>query len=364
MSSVDQKVPKVITDVTVEWMRQAMNSAFPEGDLNSIEIETSVGDLGYMGSIGRVLLSYTDPTEDLPSSVIIKFPAADEAVSKDGNQIGAYETETLFYRRFANSGVGRAPRHYFSVCEPSSEEFVLIVEDLKGLRFVSQTEGASMKDCRTVIKALAKIHGAFWESDEVASAGLGDIKDWENSFIPLINKGANDLKTNFGHLVDTRFMQSWEQGINAYAHAVNGLSSGPCTLMHGDAHIRNVAFEDGHEHPVRYYDWQLCARGPAAYDVLFFLATSMNVSDQNLYMDDLLQLYVDELNSYGASYSLAQLEQDLRLAGVSFWGYLGFLGNIFPPDEATFELVRASAPRYTNLVERFDSYSVLENLGR
>ena len=87
MSSVDQKVPKVILDVTVEWMRQAMNSAFPEGDLKSIEIETSVGDLGYIGSIGRVLLSYTDPTEDLPSSVIIKFPAADEAVSKDGNPV-------------------------------------------------------------------------------------------------------------------------------------------------------------------------------------------------------------------------------------------------------------------------------------
>jgi thiamine kinase-like enzyme len=361
-SITDQAVPKIINEVSLEWMREAMRSAFPDNELIGIELEASVGDLGYLGSIGRVNLTFSQSADDLPSSVIVKFPATDESVSEDGKQLGAYETETQFYRQLANTGVGRAPRHYFSIFEPESDECVLIIEDLKAYRFVSQTEGATIEDCRKVMKALAQMHAAYWESETITEAGIGDIKDWGTAYIPLIEKGEADFRKNFGHLVDTRLIDNWQRGISAYTSVVNKLSEGPCTLMHGDAHIRNLAFDDGHENPVRFYDWQLCGRGPGAYDVLYFFANSMRVEDQDLHVDEMLDIYIAELEAGGIDYSLDQLKQNFQIAGVSFWGFMGWLGNILPPNEATIELVSESIPRYVKLMEKFGSFSLLDDI--
>ncbi len=360
-SKQDNAVPRVIGEVTLEWMQAAMKEAFPDHELTHINLEASVGDLGYLGSIGRVNLDFRSTDTSLPGSVIVKFPAADESVNEDGKQLGAYESEAQFYRHLANADVGRAPRHYFSIFRPEADEFVLVIEDLKDCRFVSQTEGASLEDCRSVIKALARLHAAYWESDTIVEPWLGDIKDWGEAYLPLIDKGADDFYNNFGHLVDQKVMSRWQSGANAYTRAVTQLSEGPCTLMHGDAHIRNLAFDDNHPNPVRFYDWQLCGRGPAAYDVLYFFANSMRVEDQNLYVDEMLDLYLAELHSEGIDFSMAQLTAGLQLAGISFWGFMAWLGCILPPNDATIELVRESTPRYVNLIDKFDCLSLLDS---
>ncbi len=353
--------PRNVGEVTFDWLQSSLTGAFPETRLAAMEIDPSVGDLGYLGSICRVLLTFESDSEDLPRSLIIKFPSENEETFANGTQLGAYEKEANFYRHFANQGAGRAPRHYFSVVDGARGEFVLAIEDLGAHRFVKQTDGASIEDCKAVMEALANMHAAYWESQHLDASWLGTIRDWGDANRPLIESGLPLYRRNFGHLVDyPPFLDLWDAGAEAYGRVCAHLSSGPCTLMHGDAHIRNLAFDDAHPDPVRFYDWQLTCRGPAAYDVLYFFVNSLPVADQDKHLEDLLDVYHTALSKRIDGYSMADLKRDMAYSSLTFWGFIAWLGNILPPNEATLELVAESAPRYMNLMRHLDSVSLLE----
>jgi len=355
-------MPEKPEDLSLGWLQEVLSNSFNDAKITNIKIELSVGDLGYLGTICRVHLEFDKVEQDLPDSIMVKFPPSDESARKDGDQLRAYETEGNFYKHCANNHVGRAPKHYFSVCEPALGKYVLIIEDLKALRFVSQTEGARIADCREVMSALAALHAQHWETSELkAMDWLGDISDWGTSYMPLILKGQPNFDKDFGHLLGPYIKDKWLEGIDAYPKVLKHLQSGPSTLIHGDAHIRNLAFEDGHENPVRFYDWQLTCRGPAAYDVIYFVVNSMTVDEQNLYLEALLELYIGKLTSLGIDYSKSDLHRDMGFCGVTFWGFFGWLGNFLPPNEATLELVESSVSRYQNMMQKFESHEALKS---
>jgi len=363
-------MPEKPDDLSLSWLQSALSNSFGGAKITHVKIESSVGDLGYLGTICRVHLEFDDLEygkidPHLPSSVMVKFPPTDEGPRKDGDQLGAYEAEGNFYKHCADNSlsraVGRAPKHYFSVCEPALGRYLLIMEDLKSLRFVSQTEGAGIADCRQVMLALADLHARHWETSELDSMDwLGDISEWGTSYMPLILKGQPDFDKNFGHLLGDYIKDNWLAGIAAYPKVLKHLQTGPCTLIHGDAHIRNLAFEDGHADPVRFFFWQIVCRGTSAYDVIYFVVNSMTVEEQDLYLEELLDIYVERLSSLGIRYSRSDLQRDMGNCGVTFWGFIGWLGNFLPPNEATLELVGSSISRYQNMMQIFGSHEALK----
>lgn len=354
-------IPQKPEDLSLNWLQDVLSDSFDGAKITNIKMELSVGDLGYLGTICRVHVEFDKIEQHLPTSVMVKFPPTDESARKDGDQLGAYESEGNFYKHCANKHVGRAPKHYFSVCDPELGNYVLIIEDLKALRFVSQSEGARIADCREVMLAIAELHAQHWETPELnAMDWLGDISDWGTSYMPLILKGQPEFDKNFGHLLDGYIKDNWLAGVDAYPKVLKYLQKGPCTLIHGDAHIRNLAFEDGHEKPVRFYDWQLVCRGPAAYDVIYFVVNSMTVEEQSLHLEELLDIYIEKLSSLGIEYSLSALRRDMGYCGVTFWGFFGWLGNFLPPNDATLELVGSTIPRYQNMMQIFEAHEALK----
>ena len=358
------ETPKNVSEITFDWLQSSLREPFPSTRLTDMEIDASVGDLGYLGSICRVKLTFDSQSRDLPTSLIIKFPSDDEDTFANGTQLGAYAKEAKFYRHLANKGIGRAPRHYFSVINEATDDFVLAIEDLDGHRFVSQTEGASFADCEIVMKALAQFHAAHWQDEELGAGWLGCISDWGDANKPLIESGLPLFRKNFGEYVEYEpFLENWDFGAEVYGKVCAHLAAGPSTLMHGDAHIRNLAFNDSHAEPVRFYDWQLACRGPGAHDVLYFFVNSLPVADQNQSLDDLLVVYHDTLSSTVADYSMSDLMRDMAYSSLTFWGFISWLGNILPPNDATIELVRESIPRYMNLMAYLDSPRLIKEFG-
>jgi thiamine kinase-like enzyme len=351
--------PGSANEITFDWLKSVIESCFRHSELAEMEIDSTAGDLGYLGSICRASLTYLN-AGPWPDSVIIKFPALDESVLKDAQQLGAYKTESNFYRHLANEGVGNSPRYYCSVEHPGSGEPIIFIEDLQQHRFVKQTDGANRDDSVKVMKALAKLHGENWESTVLQSDWLGDIKDWGVNNWPLIESGFQAWVDNFSHFSPPRVNERLDEGVAAYPKVLARLSEQPCTLMHGDAHIRNLAFDDEGPESVRFYDWQLTCRGPAAYDVLYFFVNSFTVEDQNAFADELMHIYIESLNHWVPDYGLADLKRDMAYSSLTFWGFFAWLGNILPPNEATLELVGASTPRYLNMLDRLDSYQLLE----
>jgi hypothetical protein len=353
--------PRKVSEISFDWLKESLKVPFPNSNLTAMDIDASMGDLGYLGVVCRVTITFDSNDAALPASLILKFPPSDAESFSNGSQLGAYATEAGFYLNMADKGVGRAPRHYFSVVNPAAGEFLLAMEDLKDLRFVKQTDGASFDDCKVVMRALADMHADHWEASTLKNDWLRDIKDWRDSNAPLIESGMPLMKENFSDYIDhPGFLANWDAGAAAYGDVCAHLSSGPCTLMHGDAHIRNVAFEDGHEQPVRFYDWQLCCRGPAAYDLLYFFVNSLTVADQEQHLEQLIHEYYFHLSQRVSDYTRDDLMRDMGYCSLTFWGFSGWLGNILPPNEATIELVKESFPRYFKLMDYLDSSTLLQ----
>lgn len=353
--------PKCVGDITLPWLQEAIATEYPSVKLADISIDATVGDLGYLGSICRVRMEFAEPQDDIPPAIIIKLPSEDEEVLARGTQMGAYATEANFYRHLANQGVGRAPQFYFSVAADGTEEYMVAIEDLSSLRFVKQTDGASIDDCHTVMKALANMHGKYWQDEEIGKGWLGTIEDWGTAYGPMIETGLPLYRKNFGEFVNYQpFLDNFELGASVYQKVCSHLAHGTTTLMHGDSHIRNLAFDDDHSEPVRFYDWQLTCRGPGGYDVLYFMINSLPVEDQTQHFDELLDTYHSQLSSQVSGYSVDDLKRDMAYSSLTLFGFIAWLGNILPRNAATIELVQGTTPRYMNLMEHFNSIELLQ----
>ena len=356
--------PKRVGDITLPWLREAISNEYSAVRIKSMSVDASVGDMGFIGSICRINLTYEAEQNELADTFILKLPGESEEALAAGKQLGAYSNEANFYRHLANLGVGNAPRHYFSLAEPDTGEYIIAIEDLSPLRFVSQTEGANVKDCHTVMKAMASLHGSFWGDTAVGKGWLGTSADWGDAFEPLIETGFDLCLRNFSQHLDNKFLEKFESGASAHRQICQHLAAGRTTLIHGDAHIRNLAFDDEADNPVRFFDWSMCCRGPAAWDLLFFVINSLPVADQDQYLDALLDTYCHALADYVPDYKREDLDRDIAYCTLRLFGYIAFIGAILPVNEATTELVRESTPRYHNMIEKFGGFDLLSEFTR
>jgi len=127
--------------------------------------------------------------------------------------------------------------------------------------------------------------------------------------------------------------------------------------------MENVAFgkQSGPE-GVRFYDWQICSRGPVAYDVMYFFSQSVNVADWNSMGRELIEVYYNALTEAGVNnYSMEALRQDMSLAACMMFGFISAVGNIVPPDESGHAVIDATLPRFFNIMSVLDVESTLEN---
>jgi hypothetical protein len=60
---------------------------------------------------------------------------------------------------------------------------------------------------------------------------------------------------------------------------------------------------------------------------------------------------------------MSDLMRDMAYSSLTFWGFISWLGNILPPNDATIELVRESIPRYMNLMAYLDSPRLIKEFG-
>jgi aminoglycoside phosphotransferase (APT) family kinase protein len=74
-----------------------------------------------------------------------------------------------------------------------------------------------------------------------------------------------------------------------WTNFIGTMSSGPQTLLHGDAHIGNtyVLPDDG----VGFLDWQVLRRGHPSLDLGYFLQGAISVADRRTHEADIVESY-------------------------------------------------------------------------
>ncbi len=339
-------IPERLDDLTPAWLTDALRESgelMPGTAVTSAEREILGEGAGFLGDIARLSLSYAGG--EGPATVIAKLPKLSNRAM--GELLGAYERESCFYDELAGDLPLATPRMYYGdfdrdvaserqefalkladrtprflsgrmtqlglwVSGRKKRRYILLLEDIGDAELGDQLTGIPPERCATVLASIARMHARFWNSPAL-----------ENRFwlIPLsidarIRNGLFKdsqavFRERFAHLIDDGFARALDWAREHGEAAARQLDRGaPVTMAHCDLRLDNVAFRDGE--PI-VFDWQLVRRGPAAYDVAYFLSGAC----PDLASEDeaaLLRGYLAELEGLGVrDYSFEALERDYHL---------------------------------------------------
>jgi len=313
--------------------------------------EIGVGK-GFAGSIARLQITGAD----VPPTVVVKLPATWGLKRAFCDMAGYYERECRFYEELSTTVGMRVPRCYASQRGPGTDEaqtlrnakrmktrpgwlqrlalvkkvlgarlsrkrYALLLEDLGRLEVIEQADGCSLGRARQALDGLARMHARLWSSDQLDKHWLMDLavlaRVQQRRYVrapPRFRKGYSAL---LGPNVEAHLQWLVDHG-QQLAESLPGRAK---TLVHGDYRLDNLFF-DGDE--VVATDWQICARGPGAIDVAFFLSCNLAEPASEREENELLDGYHDRLCEQGVvGYQRSDLLRDYHhMLLVNLWGML------------------------------------------
>ena len=299
-------IPENENDLTAYWIQQAM-TAGGRADFPAIQdavVEEIGGGVGLVGKILRCHLAYSCDNIGGPKTVIVKLPSPHEQTFRTAVRLRLYQREYAFYRRIAPHVPLRSPALLYGDFDESSHRFVLVLEDLRHLTAANQIDGASAAQAKTAIRAVARMHGQFWNKvDRPPVSGFHDSTDPERR--PLVQAAYQDslrpALDRFGHLFPEQMRRLAEQYGERLVEHLDAVAAGPRTFAHGDFRLDNMFFgaDDGGDFAA--VDWQVCGIASGLYDAAYFLSSSVDPEIRRKVEREALAEYHDIVCSTGAA---------------------------------------------------------------
>ena len=301
-------IPASIGEVTAAWLGEVTGQA-----VEAIGIEQIGMGIGVSSALYRVHLD----TGGIPTSVVVKLPALDDAAVFTSTVLSMYKREVAFFTQLAEQAPIRVPACHHAVVDDDSR-FVLVLEDLGEHRTVDQVAGMSLEDAQQAVDGLARWHATWWgRAEALAEAGttlsLGD--PIYPAVVPMVFDEGWDKVVGAGIEVPAR-IRAVRDGFNA---AIPGLladlATPPTTMIHGDYRADNLVF--GPDGTVAAFDFQLIGTGSGAYDLAYFVTQSLEVDVASAEEKALFERWVAGLVAGGVPESdLGRLWEDSRKAAL------------------------------------------------
>ena len=303
--------------LTPEWLSQVLRRPVAGCVPERIGAEE-----GFTGSrLFRITLRQDAGAGSGPDTLVAKLAPGDAGLR--AAFAAANRREVGFYTRIAAERALPVPRCHFGAFEEATGASVLLLDDLGAMRRVPFREGCAPQEAAQMVTALADLHAAFWQR-------------------PVLRKmSGRALLDEFG------FQRLWAEYPAALARILPGarlhgriaalgdflvaqhkrvfdtlLEEAPLTCIHRDLQADNVMFAGGGEAPqARLLDWQMMGKGRGAYDLGYFLISSLAPAVRREIEAEMVRRYHDALLSRGVrGYSHAQCLSDYRksVAGKLF----------------------------------------------
>jgi len=238
-----------------------------------------------------------------------------------------------FFRRLAAASGLWTARCYAVDNDPVSGASILLFEDLAtlGLRQGDRGSGIRGSEAETVVTQLAVFQARFWGARQpqahreilsltqnVATAGDDAIRDYYREAWPVVEAcGLYDLSPE---------VIGYGRGLLADPNrARRRLAEASQTLLHGDAHVENLFFDDRPASPAfALIDWEDLAVGHGLLDIAWLVTTSVHTRDAG-WEPDLVRAYFDALLAAGVQdyrWEACQADYAWALASVFVQGVL------------------------------------------
>jgi hypothetical protein len=342
-------LPMAPEEITADWLSLALGRVVTGVEISDIVWGTATKV--------RLRLSYADEpvASGLPSALCAKG-GFDERLR--GYDLGpAYLLEASFFGDLAPELDARLPRCWYSGLDPEHDQGIVVLDDLvaTGCSFGEPTEAWSADHVSAGLEVQARWHAQTWGSSpgsrdwltvgsssvRAAAAVLLGAEHWERHFA---QKGAPALPASLrdSGAIRRAFEALWsadDAGVNC--------------LAHGDAHIGNT-YVDAEGNP-GFLDWQAVCLGPWSYDVAYFIGGALSVADRRAHERDLLNGYLDALESRGGP----RIDAEDAWLDYRRHALHGFLWAVTPAVMQPLERVVAMAERHVAAIEDLDSLGAL-----
>ena len=352
--------PRHPSEITAAWLDRTLRDcgALAGGSVSGIDTEIIGQERGFTGVIARVTITYDVDAAGGPQSIVAKFPLAERAVDSSYRRAQSHPSgvppqllqmavrEAEFYR-LARDEVDGLADCYFSHVDGDAGQAVMLLEDLSAGKPGDALAGCSVAKARSVLAAMAEIHGRWWRDESLSSL------DWLGDWAAANQRRADRFRDQAGRVVDVFsnrlpevVIDLIERLVEPYGEILAEIADAPVTLIHADLHLDNVMFmPDGEGVAARIIDWQGSSCGPAVLDLAGFLAESLEIEERRAHEVGLLRQYHESLDASAVGgYSFGQLFDDYRRAlCVRVAGQVGWLARVIdhPPSGREQQLVDA-----------------------
>lgn len=330
--------PTVIDALEPQWLTEALRSSgvlATDSQVAEFDVESIGLGVGIMGLLYRLSLRYD--TEDAgPATLVLKLPSTDPQARYMAQVFRFYEKEVGFYRRFAELTPIPTTACYAAIHDPETDDFVLLFEDIGDAAVHSQVDGCPPDVALLTVRNLARHHARFADSGlfddpDFAWLPFGSDPPTPEALIQGITASWGPFKEKFPELVTSELTAIIERFGGSVRSLLAVKEGRPITLVHGDYRLDNLFFDDGSDPgagTVTAIDWQVCAKGPFAYDLAYFITQSLTIDDRRAHETALIDAYLDELASAGVSHDRDMLMDDYRATAMFCLCYPIQAGNV------------------------------------
>ena len=315
-----------------------MNYAFIEAglcsreDIASIDVQPLGPHVkGLLSSFCRVNINYKSRVQDIPKSVVIKFPPERDENKSFGSNWGVYEREIRFYRELAQRSPIRVPKCYYTVLDDSNNNFLIMLEDAGDWIQGDQIHGLTINQTKSAVVAIAKLHGYWWDSKE-----LEDFK-----WIPMENRSSlhafrenwDNFREEHNDILDSRDIDAGNL-IAQNGPKIQDLSRiGPRTIIHYDFRADNMMFDE--QDQIMVVDWQTVIISFGAFDVGRAVCGSHHGMLEKSHHMELLKLWHQVLSDSGVdNYAPDEAWRDYRI-GIILSSYVPVSAHHFLSHEGS-----------------------------
>ncbi len=307
-------IPTTLADITPDWLTQTLRASqtITASCVTAAKVVRIGKDEAFTwGGLYRVTPTYDPPNPTAPKSLVAKLSPADDKTRNLMAPANAREVD--FYHSLAQTHDLPVPLCYHADYDPASGTSIVLLQDLGTHRSVPFIKGCGPADATNVVKALAQIHAKWWNHPDLArvngSAILTEfpLRTLWPTYAPALRNMLQDIDLPKDFLALGKHIAQ-----NDTAIFTAMMDDGPITCLHRDLQIDNVMFGTKSARGAAILlDWQFAGKGRGAYDLAYFLISSLAPAQRRNMERGLVALYHAELLRHGvAGYGLAQCWQD------------------------------------------------------
>ena len=318
------KHPKTIEEISAPWMTDVLHSTgiLRRATVHAVDVHAIGQGVGFLSGRARVTLTYDQPEDGAPDTVVVKLPANIKEGRDFAESTRAYEREIRFYREVAPRTPIRVPRMFATIMEPGDNVFILVMEDLKGLTAGDQVIGMSRAQVLAAVQTIVPLHALWWNGDQrQALPWVPSVEEQlkmlsltpqtiRTAWPPFLESIGGSLPAGCRALGE-RIIQHLEAILAAFV-------KGTRTLVHFDYRADNLFIDDlKSTAPIAVVDWQLVMWGLGAYDVARLAGGSIPPAQRGGHHEEIVQCWHQGLRANGVTgYSYEKAWHDYRLSAI------------------------------------------------